>query len=268
MTQKIHLVIVDPQQDFCCPQTGALYVKGADQDMSRLSKMVKRLGGKIDDIHVTLDSHHDFHIAHPLFWKNTKGEHPAPFTLISADDVKNSVWVPALPSWQKRARDYVETLQKNNRYVLCIWPEHCLIGTEGAIVYPSLMKELRNWVRTNIGSINFVTKGSNFYTEHYSILMADVPDAQDPSTQINTSFIKTLMDADIILIAGEASSHCVANSTRDVANGFNDESYVKKMVLLTDAMSPVPGFEQLADTFLNEMKQRGVTLTTTEEFLK
>ena len=51
---KIHLVVIDPQNDFTTPQ-GSLFVQGADQDMSRLALMVKRLGRKLDDIHITMD---------------------------------------------------------------------------------------------------------------------------------------------------------------------------------------------------------------------
>jgi nicotinamidase-related amidase len=265
--KSIHLLIIDGQVDFCDP-AGALYVKGADQDMIRLAAMIDRLGGKIDDIHVTLDSHHDYHIAHPLFWKDTAGNHPAPFTLISADEVKNGKWIPALPSWQRRAVDYVESLQKNNRYQLCIWPEHCLIGSPGACIYPPLFASLRKWVRSNIGAFNPVTKGSNFYTEHYSAVVADVPDSQDPSTQLNTDFIKTLMEADILLVAGEARNFCLANTVRDVANGFNDDSYIKKMYLITDATSDVPGFGDLGDNFVRDMSLKGMNLTTTDTFLK
>ena len=264
---KMHLVIIDPQNDFA-QTTGSLYVKGAENDMSRLAKMVKRLGSKIDDIHVTLDSHHLMHVAHPIFWKNSKGQHPNPFTLITLDDVKNGNWFATVPSLHGRAVKYVEELQKNQRYVLCIWPPHCLIGTPGHNVVPELREALMEWEQTNLAIIDFVTKGSNYMTEHYSAVRADVLDAQDPSTQLNTEFIKTLMDADIILLAGEASSHCVRNTVTDTANGFNDDSYIKKMILLKDAMSPVPGFEKFEEDFINEMTARGMQISTTVDFLK
>jgi nicotinamidase-related amidase len=80
------LVVIDPQNDFCDP-SGSLFVAGANQDMSRLAKMVKRLGKKVDDIHVTLDSHRIVDISHPLWWKDSAGKHPAPFTMITAADV-------------------------------------------------------------------------------------------------------------------------------------------------------------------------------------
>ena len=76
MTTKVELLIIDPQVDFCDPKVGALYVPGAEHDMNRLAAMIRRLNNKIDDIHVTLDSHHLIHIAHPIFWKDS-GDHKA-----------------------------------------------------------------------------------------------------------------------------------------------------------------------------------------------
>jgi len=98
-------------------------------------------------------------------------------------------------------------------------------------------------------------------------VQADVPDAADVSTQINTRLIQTLENADLVLIAGEARTHCLANTVRDIANNFGDDSFVPKLVLLTDASSDIPGFETHSQTFMNEMVGRGMQVTTTTEFL-
>ena len=63
---QVELLIIDPQVDFCDP-AGALYVTGADGDITRLARMVRRLAPKLDDIHVTLDSHHFVDVAHSDF---------------------------------------------------------------------------------------------------------------------------------------------------------------------------------------------------------
>ena len=263
---KIHLVVIDPQKDFCDPK-GSLFVPGADEDMSRLAAMVRRLSSKLADIHVTLDSHRKVDIAHPIFWKDGQGHHPNPFTVISVEDVENGRWTTTIPGMYKRALDYVKTLRENKRYALCVWPEHCLIGSEGYAIVPELFQAFQEW-ESRFAIVDFVTKGSNIYTEHYSAVVADVPDPDDPTTQINTEFIKVLNEADTIVIAGEALSHCVANTVRDIANNFKDASFVKKLVLLTDASSPVPGFEQLGVEFIKDMTAQGMQLSTTTEFLK
>ena len=263
---KADLLIIDPQIDFCDP-AGALYVKGADDDMKRLATLIDRTSDKLHDIHVTLDTHHLLDVAHPLYWKDTAGKHPAPFTIITEDDVKNGIWTTTIPSFQKRAADYVRTLAKNGRYPLCIWPPHCLIGSNGHRVYPEVFDALQGYENAHACFVNYVTKGSNLHTEHYSAIQADVPDPSDAGTWINTNLITTLESVDIIGVAGEASSHCVANSLRDVISNFKDSTYAKKIVLLTDAMSPVTGFEDLATKFFDDMRQLGVSFSTTKDFL-
>jgi nicotinamidase/pyrazinamidase len=264
--KKVDLFIIDPQVDFC-ESKGNLYVKGAEDDMSRLSKIVARLKDKWNDIHVTLDSHHYFDVAHPIYWKDSKGDNPKPFTIITAKEVVDGIWSPTVPSLYKRSIDYVKTLEKNNRYPLCIWPYHCLIGSDGSKVFPELFDAFIEWEKIPGNMVEYVTKGSNPYTEHYSGLQADVPDPSDTTTQLNKRLIDTLEAVDIIVVAGEASSHCVANTINDLISNFTNFDCAKKIVLLEDAMSPVTGFEKLTEDFFNNMKSKGVTFAKTTDFL-
>jgi nicotinamidase-related amidase len=88
---NVHLVIIDPQKDFVDPK-GALYVKGAEKDMDRLTKFVNRATQKLEDIHVTLDSHHLLDCAHPGFWRDSNGNPPNPFTIIAATEIEQGRW--------------------------------------------------------------------------------------------------------------------------------------------------------------------------------
>ena len=268
MSKKLHVVIIDPQNDFA-DSKGSLFVPGADTDMKdRLPKFINRMKSKITDIHVTLDSHHKVDIAHPIFWRDSNGNHPTPFTTISVTDVERGVWTPTKTNLFKRAFEYVKSLEANKRYSLMIWPEHCLIGGWGHNVVPELHEALKNWEQ-EFAVVNYITKGSNIFTEHYSAIKAEVPDPTDPSTQLNADFISTLEnDADIVVVAGEASSHCVANTVRDIADSFQNQQYLSKIVLLTDAMSPVGIAQAAADKFMDDMKIRGVQMATTADYLK
>ncbi len=261
--EKLHLVIIDPQRDFCDPM-GALAVPGADEDMRRLASLIYRIGPRIHDIHCTLDTHHYFDIAHPGFWMDPNGSHPAPCTVITGNDVEKGVWRATNPVFQDYGRKYVAQLEANDRYPLCIWPPHCLIGTDGHTVAPDLMKALLKWEREQAGMVDFVTKGSNFKTEHYSAVQADVPDPDDPTTLLNMRLIQALEQADMIFLAGEASSHCLKFTVEDVADTF-DEKHVRKMTLLTDCCSPVAGFEKEAEVFIQEMEQRGMQTAKSDE---
>ena len=264
---NVHLLIIDPQNDFCDPEKGSLFVPGADADMDRLSGLVDRLSDRLSDIHVTLDSHHYVDIAHPVFWTDGDGNAPTPFTQISVTDVRDGKWTTRLPSARDRALAYLESLETGGRYPHTIWPPHCLIGSYGHNVMPKLFEALTKWEASRFGVVDYVTKGSNLWTEHFSAVQAEVPDPKDPGTQVNTRLIDTLETADLIILAGEAGSHCLANTVRDVADRFSDASYIKKLVLLTDATSPVPGFESYQDDFIRDMTARGMQLSTTAEIL-
>lgn len=255
------LLIIDPQIDFCCPVRGSLFVPGAERDMQRLGQMIRRHVGEIDAIHVTLDTHHTVDIAHPMFWVNAAGKHPEPFTLITPADVESGRWTATNPSAQSRALDYVRALELGGRYSLCIWPYHCLIGSEGHAVNPALFEALRIW-EDRYSVVNYIPKGANVYTEHYSAIRAEVPDPEDPATQVNFPLIEALRNSDRVLIGGEAGSHCVANTVRDLVQYLGEDASC--LTLLTDAMSPVPGFESLQDGFLAEMLQRRLNFATTE----
>lgn len=258
--KNVCLFVIDPQVDFCDPK-GNLFVAGADKDMERLAEMVKKNKDQIDDIQITLDSHNLVHIAHPISWINIKGENPTPFTLISLDDVKNGVWKAKNPSFRKRFEEYVQKLSDNARYPLCIWPPHCLIGSPGHNIAPAFYEAMMEW--ENLYAVAGKTiKGSNPFTEHYSAVRADVEDPEDSGTRLNTKLIELLKKYDKILIAGEALSHCVANTIRDVANEFSEEQ-IKKFILLEDASSSVTGFEQMGESFVKEMKGKGMEVAKT-----
>lgn len=243
--------------------------------MLRVAAFIKRVGAKLADIHVTLDSHHIFDVAHPSWWKDAAGNHPAPFTVITAKDLvpqgtnQPPKWLPfdTRKQMMDRMLAYVGGLDKSGRYPLMIWPEHCIIGTEGATILDQVASALRDWEITYTAMVQYVTKGSNPYTEHYSAVKAEVPDPSDPNTQLNRDLIDILKTADKIIIAGEALSHCVANTVRDIADNFGEEN-VKKMVLLEDCSSNVPGCEKMGADFVTEMTKRGMQVEKSTTYLQ
>lgn len=282
MNKKIHLLIIDPQNDFCdipeaelpaLPHTAnatipivpiarpALPVAGADADMKRLAKLIARIGRRVSEIHVTLDSHHPIDIAHPGWWCNATGGAPAPFTVITAADVASGVWKARDPAQQAASSAYVQALEKNGRYLLVVWPEHCLIGSWGHNIHGHVKTALDQWARQQMKRIDFVIKGTHPGTEHYSAIQAEVPDAADPSTQLNRPLIAALSRADEVIVAGEALSHCVASTVRDLANNMGATN-IRKLVLLTDCASPVAGFEKQGSDFVKELCARGMRTAT------
>lgn len=280
--KKIELLGIDPQYDFCdIPEqyrartidvesgkeiitNPALPVAGAWEDSIKLAKFIKNAGHLITQMTITLDTHQQYDIAHSLFWKDKSGQHPAPFTLISNEQIRNGDWTPVDISKREYTLEYTKSLEAAGMYQLFIWPSHCLVGTVGHNVIAPIMNELMDWERKYIGRVNYVTKGHNPYTEHYGGFQAEYPLHHDNTTQLNTKLIERFEKADIILLTGQALSHCVASTVRQLANNFGEEN-VSKLVLLSDTSSPVGGFEQNAKDFIKEMSARGMKVVKTTD---
>lgn len=236
-----HLLIIDPQNDFC-DSNGSLYVSGAGGDMQRLANYICDNKKRINKITVSLDFHRVRNIALPSFWKDENGKSPAPFTVITKEDILAKKWYPM---FYEKALDYVAALEQTSTYNLCIWPEHCLVGSWGAAVYPAVQEAILDWERTYYDVV-YVTKGENIFTEHYSILGALVPDGGDSSTVLNKPLLSRILDSERLVVAGEASSHCVANTLYDIVLSSED-SFKDKIMLLKNCMSPVTGFESIQE---------------------
>lgn len=270
MTRKIQLLIIDPQNDFCDlppadPGTGplrvpALPVPGAHADMQRLAGFIEAAGSGLSDIAITLDSHHRLDIAHPAFWQTSTGAAVAPFTSITAAQVRAGQFCPRDAAAQARVLSYLDELEARGRYKLMVWPVHCEIGTWGHNVHADVRAAYGRWEERHLRGVKKITKGSNPWTEHYSAVQAEVPDPRDPDTQLNRALIDQLDRADMTLIAGEASSHCVKASTEHIVQHL---PHPERLVLLTDCMSPVSGFEAQQQAFFAGMRSRGVRLATT-----
>jgi nicotinamidase/pyrazinamidase len=273
---KLHVVCIDVQNDFTNPN-GSLFVKGGDENAKRSAKMLERLVDKISDVHLTMDSHHKVDVSHPCFFLDENGNQPPPFTgvVLDGDQMQFLNYMTGgkthartrVPSARDRVIKYLKALTATQRYPHTIWPEHCLIGDEGHNLNSALAAAVHHWEEKRFALSNVVTKGSNPWTEHFSAVKAEVPDPEDASTQINRPLIETLESADMVVWVGEALSHCLANTFRDVVANFSDPSFIKKMWLCTDGSSSVPGFEKFGDDFIAEMKAKGMNLTTTTDFL-
>jgi nicotinamidase/pyrazinamidase len=280
MTRHIALLIIDPQNDFCdLPEdwrgkdpvrnaavAPALPVTGAHADMLRLAALIDAGGAGLSRITVTLDSHQRYDIAHPTFWEAGDGGTVSPFTAITAAQVRAGSYRPRDPAALSRTLAYLDALEQAGRYRLMVWPVHCEIGSWGHNVHPAVKAAYNRWEDQRLGVVQKVTKGSNPWTEHYSALQAEVPAAADPDTQLNRDLIAQLDEAELIVIAGEASSHCVKASTEHIAQHLPSRQ-LNKLLLLTDAMSPVVGFEAQAQAFLDDMQRQGARLATCAQVL-
>lgn len=268
--KRFHLLIIDPQNDFCdlpaaaaAPHAPALPVPGAHQDMLRLASLIEQGGAGLSAITVTLDSHHRYDVAHPTFWRTAEGAAPAPFTQIAAADVRARRFLPRDGKALPRVLSYLDALEAAGRYQLMVWPVHCEIGSWGHNVHDAVRAAYNAWEEQRQAVVAKVGKGTNPWTEHYSAVMAEVPDPADPASQLNRELIASLAQADTIYIAGEAGSHCVKATTEHIAEHIDP----RKLVLLTDCMSPVAGFEPQYLQFAQDMQRRGARLAVSGDVL-
>jgi nicotinamidase-related amidase len=255
---SVHLLLIDVQKDFCFPQ-GSLFVggrsgRGAVDDSARIAELVYRNLDAITDITTTMDTHFAYQIFFPSFWVD---ESDAPLTAhrvittkdIDAGRVRPS---PAMAKWlcggnypwlARQVRHYCEALEQAGKYQLYLWPPHCLLGSDGHAL-AGVVHEARMFHAFARGAQSWVeVKGGNPLTENYSVMQPEVLTRHDgqPLAQKNTSFLKTLLNADAVLIAGQAASHCVKSSIDDILAEIvaTDRALAKKIYLLTDCMSAV-----------------------------
>ena len=271
MAHHTELLIIDAQNDFCdlpeawCasdPLTGrrilpALPVPGAHTDLLRLAGFVDRAAAQIDGITVTLDAHHRHHIAHPGYWRGGDGTPPAPFTTITAAQVRAGAFSPVQAAEHARTLAYLDALQAAGRYTLMVWPVHCQLGSWGQGLHAAVLAACNAWEDGRHTAVRVVAKGSYPWSEHYSALQAEVPAAGEPSTALNRRLLDRLDQADTLLIAGQASSHCVKATVEHLVEHLPSHR-PQRLVLLTDCMSPVAGFEPQAAAFLAAMRALGV----------
>jgi len=246
-----------------------------------------------------MDSHHPLHIAHPSFWSDGQGDAPSPFTVISNEDVVKGKWIPredikpsardelliddailtagedGMPSdlyttdehgnkelnMKQWCIEYTKRLEAKGKFQLMIWPEHCLVGTEGNTVVTSICDAMMEWSRKTGGSVEWVNKGQNLLTENYSALCAEVPVTSGTSFQYG--FLESLKTSEKLIMCGQAMSHCVNYTVRDIADHWPKEE-MGKLVVLKDCASTIPGFEGASEKFLSDMAEVGVNVETTE----
>jgi nicotinamidase-related amidase len=279
---RICLMVVDVQNTFCIPKfelfVGGRSGTGAVDDNVRLCEFIYRNLGVITAIAPTMDTHTATQIFHPVFWVNDTGSHPDPYTLISWDEVRQGFWkvnpgiVYSLAKGnyqvlQEYALHYVQKLSQGGKYPLTIWPYHSMLGGIGHALVSAMEEALffHNLARSS--QTRFEIKGSNPLTENYSVLRPEVLDSPDGRSiaQKNVHFIEHLLEFDIVIIAGQAKSHCVAWTIDDLLTEIQaqDANLTQKVYLLEDCTSPVviPGvidYTDQADAAFQRFKDAGM----------
>ncbi len=262
-TEKIAVMLVDYQHDFVDP-SGALYVPGSQEDIARFLTWFYINAHRITSIYASLDTHLPFQIFYSSWWQNPEtGEHPQPYTVISVDDVTNKRWVPAIqPNWSVR---YVHQLQQQAKKELMIWPYHTMEGSLGHMLAAPISEAIAWHSAARTTQPTYLEKGRTIRTEYYSIFGAEIPDPEDPESSLNMILLDAVMKHDKVYMAGEAKSHCVLETARQLVGHFaNDPAMLERFYFLKDCTSsvqhPAIDFDALAEAELAAMARQGVQL--------
>jgi nicotinamidase-related amidase len=257
--RRVCLLLIDCQNTFCTPGF-ELFVPGAPDDNRRLCEFVYRNLGAITQVVPTLDTHQALQVFHASWLVDTGGRHPAPYTVVSVQDVENGVWRAADPTEQKNLVGYVRALEAGGRYRLTIWPYHAMLGGIGHALVSAVEEAAFFHAIAREISPAFQIKGNDPRTEAYSVLGPEVDGRR------NDALVELLRSFDAVLLAGQAKSHCVAWTVEDLLEDLPAE----RLYLLEDCMSPVvvPGavdFTAEADEAVARFAGRGVHVVRSTE---
>ncbi len=283
------LLLIDAQNTFCIPEfelfVGGHSGRGAVDDNLRLCEFIYRNLGEISQITATMDTHRATQVFHAVFFVDKDGNHPAPFTDVHADELRNEKWMfnPALTSQfgiapaygQQMMIHYAEALEQKGKYALTVWPYHAMLGGIGHALVSSVEEAIFFHSMTRNTQYEIEIKGDKPFTENYSVIGPEVltgPMGEALGTH-NSKFIERLQQVDRLIIAGQAKSHCVAWTVQDLLNDIQarDPALAKKVYLLEDCSSPVvvPGVvdhTDAADTAYKRFAEAGMNVVKSTEY--
>jgi nicotinamidase-related amidase len=234
---SVQLLVIDMQIDFC-HERGSLNVPGALGDIRRLTEWLYRHAEHITSTICTLDSHLPYQIFHPHWWADAQGQHPAPFTLISAEEVEAGRWRPLVQP--EFSRQYVRQLEGQAKKVLTIWPYHVLLGSTGNALDQELWSAVMWHSLARKAQPTFWVKGTVPQTENYSAIQPEILVPEHPQGGRNAALVNALGQADYVFVAGEAESHCVLETLEDLVEAWRGQpKKLERLYVLRDCTSPV-----------------------------
>ncbi len=256
-TFKVWLLLVDVQNTFCIPDfelfVGGRSGQGAVEDNRRLCAFIYRNLDLITQISVTMDTHQAMQIFHAIFLVDAQGNHPAPYTQITHEDIAHGRWrfnialakrFGIAPEYgQELLLHYTRELAKRGKYTHTIWPYHAMLGGIGHALVPAVEEAIFFHTVARLSQPYFEIKGNHPFTENYSAIGPEVE--QGPHGEAlgerNPRFIQMLQELDMLIVAGQAKSHCVAWTVEDLLGEIRrtDPSLANKVYLLEDCASPV-----------------------------
>jgi nicotinamidase-related amidase len=265
---RVALLLVDVQNTFCLPEfelfVGGRSGRGAVDDSARICGFLYRHLDRISQVVATLDTHTAVQIFHPVFWVDEAGEHPAPHTVLTLEEIESGRWrvnprvaaaVAPHPGFDVGAwaRHYARQLHEGGKYPLVIWPYHSMVGGLGHTLVSAVEEAAFFHAIARQSPTRVEIKGQNPLTENYSVLRPEVTRGLDGEhiAVANLALVDHLLSFDAVVVAGQARSHCVAWTVEDLLAAIQarDPRQAERVYLLDDCSSPVvvPGVVDYTD---------------------
>lgn len=188
------LIVIDQQRDF--EPGGALAVAGGDE----IAAPIAELSREFQTVIVTQDSHPANHISFASSYKNKK-----PFDHLSLDEVKSGKIESRFD--RETLIRYLSSLESKSQV---LWPDHCVVGTQGWQINPIIPLERANLI---------LRKGTRVDCDSYSAFFEN-----DKTPTGLGDFLKSRGIQKLTLV-GLAGDYCVAWSARDAKHlGFQVEA--------------------------------------------
>ncbi len=264
---KFGLILIDVQNTFCIPDF-ELFVAGrsgmgAVVDSRRVCEFIYRNLAVLTHITATMDTHLTIQIFHPIFLVDDSGNHPEPHTQVTLEDIETGYWRfnPDIASslgltveeGQRHLHYYTHSLKSHEKYDLTIWPYHAMLGGIGHALVSAVEEAIFFHTIARNSQPDLKIKGDNSLTEHYSAIGPEILEGASGArlAQKTDQLINQVVDFDLIAIAGQAKSHCVAWTIDDLLVQIQDRDpqLAEKVYLLTDCTSSVvvPGIVDYTD---------------------
>jgi len=282
---KVYMLTIDGANHFC-REGGALFIGnnvtgGPLGDCIRLTEWGYTYLPIIYGSIFSTDAHSTHQISTPSATLNRNGEPVEPNTLITAEAMASGEFVPNPDvvdmlkgkrdyDWLCKYRNYYSReLARTGKQPLFVWNEHCPVGGEGQAIV-NILQEMR-WFHAYARGRESWThfKGRPLLAEAYSAVRPEVLfdhegrplTESDPNmaAELNANaylllhLLGILMEGGIIVVAGWASSHCVASTLETLLEEilkYNPEM-AKQVYVLTDCTSPVVVRDPVGNTIID-----------------
>jgi nicotinamidase-related amidase/8-oxo-dGTP pyrophosphatase MutT (NUDIX family) len=165
-------------------------------------------------------------VFHAIWLVDAEGNHPAPYTLVSAEDVDSAAGgrtprsprrSASTPTTPRATSATPHALAGGGKYDLTIWPYHAMLGGIGHALVSAVEEAIFFHAIARHSHPEFQVKGDNPLTEHYSMLGPEVMEGPTASARRRTRrSSRSCSSFDAVVVAGQAKSHCMAWTIDDL----------------------------------------------------